>query len=166
MASSSKNPLTWSWSWSQHHHVDSDDWVQCCVAGSWFPYWFTITDCKHHCVGINELDSCTRIDIVATCGCLSLYRPLQCDCTIDCDSSIVDYHTNSVCVHFVSCSSNSSVMEIKAQQSARFSSVHGDDHLEHCVSSGLGGVFHFVEEPSSHRYNYRGTHWGLDGCLP
>ncbi len=158
MAPGSKNPLTRPWSRGQHNHVDSDDWVKCCVAGSWGPYWFTIVDCKHHRVSVNEPHGCSRIDIITPGGCLSLCRPLQCDCTVDCDTSVVGDNTNFVCLHLVSCSSNSSVMEIKAQQSARLSSVDGDDRLEHCVPSGLGGVFHFVEEPSSHRYHHCGPY--------
>ncbi len=157
MAPSQKNSHSRPWPWGQHHYVDFDDLVKCRVAWLWHSDWVTVAHCKHSCIDIHELDGASCIDIVATRDHLSHRCPFKCDGSFDCNSSTVDDHTNFVCVCVVSCSTDSQVLGVKAQQGARVSGLDGNDLFEHRVSCGVGGVFHLVEEPSSHWHYHRGS---------
>ena len=165
MASSQKNSHSRPWPRGQYHYVDFDDRVKCCVAWSWSSYWVTLAHCKHSRIGIHEPHGCTRIDIVTSRGCFSLHRSLLCDCFFDCDSSTVDHNAHLVCVYVVSCSTNSQIVDIKTQQSSWVSCIDGDDYLEHCLSCGVGGLFHLVEEPGAYWYYHRGPDWCGDGGI-
>ena len=165
MASSQKNSHSRPWPRGQYHYVDFDDWVKCCVAWSWNSYWVTLAHCKHSRIGSNEPHGCTRIDIITTCSYLSLHCPLECDGSFDCNSSTLDYNPNLVCLYVVACSSNSSVLEVKAQQGSGVRCLYGDDYLEHCVSCGVGGLFHLVEEPGTYWHYHRGSDWCGAGGL-
>lgn len=165
MATSQKNSHTRPWSWSQHHHVDFDDRLKCCVAWTWNSYWITLTDCKHGCIGVDELDGGPRAHLIAACGGVSLCCSLERDCCVDCNSSTVDYDTNLVCFHIVACSSNTSIMEVETRQDSWVCSVHGNDCTECCMFACVGSVFHFVEESGTYRHNYNCIALNTFSCI-
>ena len=157
MAPSQKDSHSRPWPRGQHHYVDFDDRVKCCMAWSWNSNWVTIADCEHSCVGSNESDSCARIDIIATRDCGSLHCPLKCDGSFDCDSSTLDNYTDLVCLYVVARSPNTSIMEVKAQQHSRISCINGNGRTQCCLFACVGSVFHLVEESCTYRHHNNGT---------